>query len=654
MLSQYQQKRDNLLKLYEKLEEMVGLLPIEGYSKEDKVISVDDIREKREQLKDEHFFVSVTGQIKAGKSTLINALVFGDEILPADDVPHTAKITLLKYAEEPRIEVIFYSKDEWDELSNSEYFHEYIKDELENSIKSGIHKVEVIKREPMLKRDTIDQLAQYVARAGKYTPYVNTVTLYYPSEILKEITIVDTPGTNDPNKVRDRVAKEWISKTNANIYIIYAGQAFSQADMEFMKKYLLSVPKEQKITVINKIDTVASLSSVKSWVDTLSRDEDLKNREILDRDSKVIYACGLAALIDKMEKSEIELSDDLDFHADRLDKEGYLDPAKYNISELEKAIESKLIHNKGDNIISSHQQFIASLFKKKLSIKKSKLAIHMSNLEDLGSSREELDDKLATIRKMIDSLNTMMDDVDKKLKGNIEDATEVLRSEIKDKKIKMAKKVESEIEALDTIKKIENSIGWIVKKEMDIFFQDISKILKSSKEEVITIVRKEISEVENRLRDMDRDNVVEMGSVENMIYMSVVELEDEAEQIMANYLEDNKISNLMEDYKHLFWFNETSAAKPKMKEYLRDMMRKIERGINIMFSDRITTIVKGTIIGKAEHNIRKILNDKEENVKRIANSLDQKQTLISEESQMIDNLKNEIKKIEKLRTELDG
>ncbi len=654
MLSQYQQKRDNLLGLYGKLETMEGLLPIEGYSKEDKVISIDDIREKREQLKGEHFFVSVTGQIKAGKSTLINALVFGDEILPADDVPHTAKITLLKYAEEPKIEVIFYSKDEWEELSQSEHFHEYIKVELENSIKSGIHKAEVIKKEPMLKTDNIDQLAQYVARAGKYTPYVNTVTLYYPNEMLKEITIVDTPGTNDPNKVRDRVAKEWISKTNANIYIIYAGQAFSQEDMEFMEKYLLSVPKEQKMTVINKIDTSESLSSLKNWIDSLSRDEDLRDREIFDEGSEVIYVSGLAALIDKMEKNKIELSDDLDFHADRLDKKGYLNPVKYNISGLEKAIESKLIQNKGDNIISSHKQFIESLFEKKLRIKKSELTIHISNLGDLGSSREELDKKIETIGKMIHTLNSMRIDLDNTLKGKIQDITEDLKPKIRVEKIKMTKKVDSEIDALDKIKKLENSIGWIVKKEMNAFFQDISKILKSSKEEVITIVKKEMNEIETRLRDMDRDNVVEMGSVENMIYMSVVELEYEAELIMANYLEDNKISNLMEDYKHLFWFNNTSCAKPKMKEYMLDMMTKIERGINAMFDDRISTIVEGTIIGKTEHNIRKILNDKEENVKRIANSLDQKQTLISEESQIIEDLENEMKKIEKLRTELNG
>jgi len=416
----------------------------------------------------------------------------------------------------------------------------------------------------------------------------------------------------------------------------------------------LSVPKEQKMTVINKIDTSESLSSLKNWIDSLSRDEDLRDREIFDEGSEVIYVSGLAALIDKMEKNKIELSDDLDFHADRLDKKGYLNPVKYNISGLEKAIESKLIQNKGDNIISSHKQFIESLFEKKLRIKKSELTIHISNLGDLGSSREELNKKIEMIEKMIHALNTMRADVDDKLGGKVEDITGELGSKIRDEKRKMIKKVDSEIDTLDKIKTLESSIGWIVKKEIDLFFQNISKLLKSSKEEVIASVKKEMNEIENRLRDMDRDNVVEMGSVENMIYMSVVELEYEAERIMANYLEDNKISNLMEDHKHLFWVNDTSGAKPKMKEYMQDMMTKIERGINTMFDDRISTIVKGTTIGKTEHNIRKILNDKEENVKRIANSLDQKQTLISEELQIIEDLENEIKKIEKLRTELDG
>ncbi len=653
MLSQYQQDKNELLNLYKKIEMMEGLLPIEGYSSDDKIILLEDVRQKNKQLEEEHFFVSVTGQIKSGKSTLINALIFGDEILPSDDVPHTAKITLLKYAKEPKIEVLFYSKDEWGELSQSDHFYEYIKEDLENSVEQGVHKVEVIKEEPIVKVDNVSTLSEYAARGGKYTPYVNTVTLYYPNEILKEVTVVDTPGTNDPNKIRDRVAKEWIGKTNANLYIIYAGQAFSQVDMEFMEKYLLSVPKEQKITVVNKIDTLDDLPSVKNWIKNLSRDDSLKDREIFDEESEIIYVSGLAALIDKMDKSDIELDDELDFYADKLDKKGYLNPAKYNLVGLEKVIETKLIQNKGKNIITSHRQFIDSLFEKKLRIKKSELAIHNSNLEDLDSSKEELEEKIATIHKMTDSLNHMRGKVDEELKGKVEDITEELEGKVRDIKTKTLRKIDSEIDGLSKIRTVESSIGWIVKKEVDKLFTFVSPLIKASKDNVILIVNKEMDEIATNLGEIDRDNTIEMGSIKNMIYMNVRELEYEVDRIIENYMDDNRISNLADEYKHIFWFNDTDGAKGKLKEYIQDMMKKIAREINNMFNDRINTIVNGSIVGNVERNIKNILNKKEENVNKIIEGLNQKEVLISEESEKIEKLESEIKKIDMLKAEID-
>jgi len=650
MFSQYQQNKNELLSMYAKIETMEGLLPIEGYSDDDKIISLEDVQQKRKQLEDEHFYVSVTGQIKAGKSTLINALIFGNEIMPSDDTPHTAKITLLKYAKIPKVEVLFYSTDEWSELSQSDDFNRDIKEDLEYAAQQGVHKVEVLKKEAMVvKVDTIETLKEYAAKGGKYTPYVNTVTLYYPNEILKEVTIVDTPGTNDPNKIRDRVAKEWISKTNANLYIIYAGQAFSQSDIEFMEKYLLSVPKNQKITVVNKIDTLDDLPSVKSWVKSLSQEKNLKDREVFDENSEIVYVSGLAALIHKMDEAGIELDDELDSYADNLDKKGYLDPDKYNLLYLEKVIETKLIQNKGANILASHKQFIDSLFEKKLRIKKSELAIHNSNLEDLGSSKEELEEKIATINKMMDSLNDMRARVDKNIRGKVEDITNDHGEKVRNKKTKTLNNITSEIDGLKKIKLLESSIGWIVKREIEGFYRLMHPLIKESKDDVISIVQREMDTIQNNLREIDRDNTVEMGSIDNMVYLHVKELEYEADRIIESYIDDSKISNLMEEYKHFFWVNDTDSAKAKLKEYISDMMKKIAREINGIFEDRIWTIINSSIIGNTESNIKMMLNKQKNSVVKIADGLDKKDTLIFQESETIKKLENEIKKIEELR-----
>lgn len=55
----------------------------------------------RQQLMNDTFKVTVIGNFKSGKSTLINALL-GQEILPANALPTTAVITEIKYGEKPK------------------------------------------------------------------------------------------------------------------------------------------------------------------------------------------------------------------------------------------------------------------------------------------------------------------------------------------------------------------------------------------------------------------------------------------------------------------------------------------------------------------------------------------------------------------------
>ncbi|KIM09488.1 MAG: hypothetical protein KU38_09220 [Sulfurovum sp. FS08-3] len=58
--------------------------------------------------------IGVVGQVKAGKSSFINALLFdGKDILPKASTPMTAALTVIKYAETLSAQVEFYSKADW-------------------------------------------------------------------------------------------------------------------------------------------------------------------------------------------------------------------------------------------------------------------------------------------------------------------------------------------------------------------------------------------------------------------------------------------------------------------------------------------------------------------------------------------------------------
>ncbi len=63
--------------------------------------------------------VGIIGRVKAGKSSLLNALIFeGVEVLPKAATPMTASLTILKYAEKLSAEVEFYSPKDIAELKN--------------------------------------------------------------------------------------------------------------------------------------------------------------------------------------------------------------------------------------------------------------------------------------------------------------------------------------------------------------------------------------------------------------------------------------------------------------------------------------------------------------------------------------------------------
>ena len=64
--------------------------------------------------------IGVVGQVKAGKSSFLNTLLFeGKEILPKASTPKTATLTKMEYADENVIEIEYYSPEEWEVLEDN-------------------------------------------------------------------------------------------------------------------------------------------------------------------------------------------------------------------------------------------------------------------------------------------------------------------------------------------------------------------------------------------------------------------------------------------------------------------------------------------------------------------------------------------------------
>ncbi|WQY04975.1 dynamin family protein [Helicobacter pylori] len=85
------------------------------------VITTEELEKtlKEMQAIDRDLKVGIIGRVKAGKSSLLNALIFeGVEVLPKAATPMTASLTILKYADTLSAEVEFYSPKDIAELKN--------------------------------------------------------------------------------------------------------------------------------------------------------------------------------------------------------------------------------------------------------------------------------------------------------------------------------------------------------------------------------------------------------------------------------------------------------------------------------------------------------------------------------------------------------
>ena len=215
-IKEFQEKKAKILSAYNEIKKL-NILPIKYNNN---IIDIKTIDEYIKNLTEEKFILSVCGQIKVGKSTFLNDLIFEDLILPTASTPETAKLTELSYGEKLSIEVIFYTKNEFKDIKSQKvknkktgeesiYEKEFLNPQLKEIMDlTGvpIYEDEILNKKTTI-LDNFELLKKYVSAKGEFTPFVKLVKIKYPSNLLKEVTIVDTPGTNDPNIMRAKVQR---------------------------------------------------------------------------------------------------------------------------------------------------------------------------------------------------------------------------------------------------------------------------------------------------------------------------------------------------------------------------------------------------------------------------------------------------------------
>lgn len=211
--------------------------------------------------------IGVIGQVKAGKSSFLNTLLFnGKDILPKASTPKTATLTKMEYSDRNIISIEYYSVDEWEILKENasvdldEDVYTAAREIVGMVERNGVEPDEYLKKgHDEIEFDTYDNLIanlnNYVGEDGKFTPIVKAVTLYLNKEEFKGLSIVDTPGLNDPIASRTIRTKEFMEVCDVVFFLSQSGSFLDKSDWVLLSSQLPQKGVKKLVLVASKYDS---------------------------------------------------------------------------------------------------------------------------------------------------------------------------------------------------------------------------------------------------------------------------------------------------------------------------------------------------------------------------------------------------------------
>lgn len=195
------------------------------------------------KLQNKGFSIGVAGVLSAGKSSFLNALL-GKSVLGTSTIPETAALTILHYGQSERAEVEFFTPQELAQHKSS--------DTLTNEQKALL--------EMGQKAIACEELAHYTSanhKSGFYS-LVKQVKLALPLAFLQNnVEIVDTPGLDDPVRIREELTKSYIQQCDMLIYVMNASCAATQKDMDFILESLIGGHLARILVVLTRADLLS-------------------------------------------------------------------------------------------------------------------------------------------------------------------------------------------------------------------------------------------------------------------------------------------------------------------------------------------------------------------------------------------------------------
>lgn len=240
--------------------------------------------------KDNVLQIGIVGQVKAGKSSFLNSLLFnGESVLPKASTPMTAGLTIIEYSEKNTFEVEYFNEKDWNIFVNQDEDYKNREQEVraqnpgasENIIKKEIEKRtsekirsahEMVSTCSSKARQKIGQmndsqdffdiddlqnvLEQYVGANGEYTSVVKSLYIKMNDERLKGLRIVDTPGVNDPVVSRENRTRTFLHSCHG-VFLLSASTDFlGSGDVSFLNSRIGGSGIGTVVLLASKFDSV--------------------------------------------------------------------------------------------------------------------------------------------------------------------------------------------------------------------------------------------------------------------------------------------------------------------------------------------------------------------------------------------------------------
>lgn len=233
-LDEYQRNRDILIKELDRYQRFLQKMKL--YDDQEKAFQY------KEDILRDNFQLVVVGEFSRGKSTFINALL-GTQILPSSAKPTTTVLNKIVYSEKPMINLHFHSEKNPETITEEEF------------------KKLVAPMEPL--KGNAESEKEY-DRQVSFVKGVQYAEIGRDLAICKNgVEIIDTPGTNDLDPLREEITNTIIPRSDAAILLLSAVKILSESELSLLRDRLLANDIQKIFIVVNFKDELRTLEDEK-------------------------------------------------------------------------------------------------------------------------------------------------------------------------------------------------------------------------------------------------------------------------------------------------------------------------------------------------------------------------------------------------------